>query len=228
MNCDEMRDLIAAYSLGTATPEERRAVEEHLESGDLHDESCDIREEITRTRATALGLALAAPEMEPPAVLRGRILQAAGSGSVTARSRRMPRWLAGGYSIAAVLAIAVIGLVAWNIVLQVDGESTTENFVHFYREGDGVWLRLETVLGRQHAVISLGGLDHLEAGLEYQLWAVRGEQVISLGVFNTNSEGRWAGDFEFAFFAGDRVSITIEQAGRSDKPTTEAVINTRF
>ena len=221
MNCDEVRDLIAAYSLGTATSEERRVVEEHIESCDMHDE-------IAETQATALGLALAASEMEPPATLRIRIMRAAGGEAVTARSRRMPRWLADGYSIAAVLAIAVIGLIAWNIVLQVNDKTPDENFVHLYREDDGDWLRLETVLGQPHAAISLGGLDHLEEGLEYQLWAVRGEQVISLGVFNTNPEGRWAGDFEFAFFAGDRVSITIEQAGGSDAPTTEAVINTRF
>ncbi len=221
MNCDEVRDLVAAYSLGTATPEERRAVEDHIKS-------CDLHEEIAETQATVLGLALAALEMEPPATLRDRIMRAAEGEAITARSRRMPRWLAGGYSIAAVLAIAVIGLVAWNIVLQVSDETSDENFVHSYREGDGDWLRVETVLGQPHAAISLGGLDHLEPGLEYQLWAVRDEQVISLGVFNTNPEGRWAGDFEFAFFAGDRVSITIEQAGGSDEPTTEAVMNTRF
>ena len=225
MNCDEVRDLIAAYSLGTATPEERRAVEDHLDS-------CDLHQEIAELQATALALALAAPEIEPSETLRGRIMQAAEGGAITARPRRMPqrmlRRLASGYSIAAVLAIAVIGLIAWNIVLQVNDEGSIENFVHFYKESDGDWLRVETVLGQPHAAISLGGLDQLEPGLDYQLWAVRGEQVISLGVFNTNPEGRWAGDFEFAFFLGDRVSITIEQAGGSDKPTTEPVVNTRF
>lgn len=223
MNCDELRDLIAAYSLGTATPEERGLVDEHLES-------CDLHEEIAAIRATALGLALSAPEIEPPAALRERIMAAAHGENVSVmpQARRMPRWLAGGYAIAAVLAVAVIGLVAWNVVLQVDDDGAIENFVHFYREGDGDWLRIETVLGEPHATISLGGLDHLEPGLDYQLWAVRNDQVFSLGVFNTNPEGRWAGDFEFAFFSGDRVSITIEQAGGSDKPTTEPVVNTRF
>ena len=225
MNCDEVRDLIAAYSLGTATPDERREVEDHLES-------CDLHQEIAEIQALALALALAAPEMEPPETLRGRIMQAAEDGAIAARPRRMPqgmlRRLVSGYSIAAVLAVAVIGLVAWNIVLQVNDEGSVENFVHSYKEGDGDWLRVETVLGQPHAAISLGGLDHLEPGRDYQLWAIRGEQVISLGVFNTNPEGRWAGDFEFAFFPGDRVSITIEQAGGSDKPTTEAVVNTRF
>lgn len=228
MNCDDLRDLIAAYSLGTATPEERDLVESHLES-------CDLHEEIAAIQATALALTLAAPEMDPPAGLRERIMAAAQEDADTASprvrqqaGRRMPRWLASGYSIAAVLAIAVIGLTAWNVVLQVDGDDATESFVHFYREGDGDWLRVETVLGQPHATISLGGLDHLEPGLDYQLWAVRDDEVFSLGVFNTNPEGRWAGDFEFAFFSGDRVSITIEQAGGSDKPTTEPVVNTRF
>lgn len=221
MNCDEVRDLIAAYSLGTATPEERKAVEDHLES-------CDLHGEIVEMQAAALGLALAAPEMEPPAALRARIMRAAQGKSTTAMPRRMPRWLASGYAIAAVLAIAVIGLVAWNIVLQVSDEDSVENFVHFYKEGDGDWLRVETVLGQPHAAISLGGLDHLDPGLDYQLWTFRDDQVFSLGVFNTNPEGRWAGDFEFAFFSGDRVSITIEQAGGSDNPTTEPVVSTRF
>ncbi len=224
MNCDEVRDLIAAYTLGTATPEERKAVEAHLET-------CDQHEDLAGIQAAALGLGLAAPELEPPPALRSRIMQAAGieAPEPQATTGRRGLWgLRGSYSIAAVLAIAVMALVAWNIVLQVDDESATENFVHFYKEGDGDWLRIETVLGQPHASISLGGLDHLEPGLDYQLWAVRGEQIFSLGVFNTNPEGRWAGDFEFAFFSGDRVSITVEESGGSDKPTTDPVVNTRF
>ena len=55
-----------------------------------------------------------------------------------------------------------------------------------------------------------------------------GSGNVTTGNVNTNPEGRWAGDFEFAFFSGDRVSITVEESGGSDEPTTDPVVNTRF
>ena len=139
MNCDEVRDLIAAYTLGTATPEERKAVEDHLESCDQHDELAGIQ-------ATALGLGLAAPELEPPPALRSRIMQAAGieDPEAEATTGRRGLWaLRGGYSIAAVLAIAVMGLVAWNIVLQIDDVSTMATAV---RNGLGI-ARMPCLIG---------------------------------------------------------------------------------
>ncbi len=51
MNCDEVRDLIAAYTLGTATPEERKAVEDHLQTCDLHDELAGIQAGTTNVAA---------------------------------------------------------------------------------------------------------------------------------------------------------------------------------
>ena len=59
MNCDEVRDLTGAYALGSVSPEEKRQVEDHLEDCDLHDE-------ISGLTTTALGLAAATQELEPP------------------------------------------------------------------------------------------------------------------------------------------------------------------
>ena len=223
MNCEEIRDLLAAYALGTATSEERAQVESHLDE-------CNLHPELRELSAVSASLALSVPEMAPPANLKARVLAAAAESQSPPIERATPLWrrLSTAYAIAAVLAIAVVVMTAWNVALQ--SEEATENFVHFYREGDGDWLRLETVLGKPPGRISLGGLDRLESGKAYQLWATRGEEVISIGVFNTNPEGRWAGDFDFAFFSGDTLWITIEPESGSTSPTdtNDPVVRTRF
>jgi|GEM_PF-5083261 hypothetical protein len=66
MNCDEVRDLTGAYALGSVSPGEKRQIEDHLEDCDLHDE-------IAGLTATAMGLASASLQLEPPVDLGGRI-----------------------------------------------------------------------------------------------------------------------------------------------------------
>ncbi|NQW17550.1 MAG: anti-sigma factor [Chloroflexi bacterium] len=221
MNCDEIRDLLGAYAIGVATAEERAQVEGHLEECDLHQELRDLS-------AVSATLAFSVPEMAPPASLKQRLMAAASETQPAKLELITPIWrrLATAYAIAAVLAIAVGALAVWNITLQTTSDS--DNFVHFYREGDGDWLRLETVLGEPKGTVSLGGLDRLESGMAYQLWATRGDEVISIGVFNTNPEGKWSGEFQFAFFSGDALWITVEPEQGSPEPTDEAVVRTRF
>lgn len=222
MNCDEVRDLIAAYSLGTATPEERLAVEGHMSTCDLHDD-------VATALAVSMAIAVAAPEIAPPAALKSRLLQAATATAPAkpAAALRRPalRFMFGGYSVAAVLAVVVIALTGWNLTLQTGRDET---FVHYYRGDDDNWLRIETVLGKPGADVSLGGLEPLEAGQRYQIWATRGDDVVPVGNFNTNAESRWAGEFNFTFFAADRVWITVEPGGGSPQPTGEAVLRTLF
>ena len=67
MNCEEVNELAAAYALRALEPDEQRDVEAHLGECDLHDE-------ISSLRATALALSATAPAQEPSAGLRERLL----------------------------------------------------------------------------------------------------------------------------------------------------------
>ena len=73
MNCEEVRQNAAAYALGALTEDERAAFERHVaECAEQHDMP-SYGEVISR-------LSEAAPEVDPPAGLRSRILAAAESG----------------------------------------------------------------------------------------------------------------------------------------------------
>ncbi len=235
MNCDDVRELAGAYALDALSSEERVELETHVESCDLHDD-------IASLRAAALGLAAIAPDREPSADLGARIIAAATSGEAAAPSVRLPDpasdeeraaprwrpWLRRN-ALAAGLAVLVLALLTWNLTLQFGDDAGVEPaFVHVYRGGDDLWLRVETTFGEPHATVALGGLSRLSSERTYQLWAIRDERWLSIGTFNTNPEGKWQGDFAFTLRSGDTLAVTIEDAGGSERPTAEPVMSTRL
>jgi hypothetical protein len=235
MSCEKIRELLAAVSLGAATVEERRQVEEHLLD-------CDLEHGEVEDTVVAALLAEAVEELAPPAALKGRLMAAAlgaGQGGSTApvapftpaksgaaTRRRWLRRVAGPYQVAAVLAVALVSMVAWNIQLQ--SQPGDEKFVHYYRGDTDNWMLLETELGTSGAHVSLGGLETLAGDTLYHLWATRGSDTVFVGVFNTNGEGQWAGDFDFTFYDEDRLWITAQGPGDGEGPQGDAVLRTRF
>lgn len=225
MNCEEIRDLIPAYALGTATADEINLVEDHLSS-------CGLHEDVTALRASAMLIATGSEPIDPPAALKAKIMaHATGSTASGSQERGAPRqpWqrrLLLANPIAAVLVVALGVMVVWNIMLQ--GADPPEKFVHYYWGNDNDWMRIETVLGDPGAEVSLGGFDRLDDSQLYHLWTTRGDQILLIGAFNVNPEGKWAGEFDFTFEEGDRVWMTPEPASGSDQPTGEAVFRTRF
>ena len=230
MNCDEVRELAGAYALDAVAEEERRQINEHLRSCDLHDE-------LAALRATALSLAATAPEREPPAELEARVIATAlsperaeqrFSDAAAPPGRAFPLpWLRR-HALVAALAALVVVLGAWNAALQFGDSGETETFVHLYRTESGLWLRVETQLGEPHADVALGGLERLPADQTYQLWAVRDGRWLSIGTFNANAEGGWQGDFDFALQSGDEIAVTVESAGGSERPTSDPLMTTRL
>ena len=225
MSCDDIRDLIPAYTIGTATQEEILAVENHLTECELHDDLVEIT-------ATSGLIALVADEREVPDSLKSRVMAHVKASDGQAANRSAPsrliskrRWFVGS-PIAALLVVALGAMAVWNIMLQ--SADSPERFVHYYWDNDNDWMRIETILGEQGAEVSLGGVDRLDSTHRYHLWTTRGEQVLLVGAFNVNPEGKWAGEFEFVFEEGDRVWMTTEPAGGSEQPTGDTVLRTRF
>ena len=68
MTHDEVSDLLSAHALGVLSAEEQRGVQAHLESC----QTC--ADEARRLQAVSDQLALVAPEREPPAALRSRLM----------------------------------------------------------------------------------------------------------------------------------------------------------
>ena len=82
MTCHEVRELLAALSLDALDADERDAVEDHLATC----QAC--ASELRAHEETIAALALALPQIDPPARLKGRILAAA----TTDRATRRPAW----------------------------------------------------------------------------------------------------------------------------------------
>ena len=66
MSCDKVRDLTGAYAIGAVSSYEKRLIEDHLIG-------CKLHAGISGLVGAVLGLSAAAPEMESPAGLVGRI-----------------------------------------------------------------------------------------------------------------------------------------------------------
>ena len=230
MNCDEVRDLSGAYALGSVSPEEKNQIEDHFAG-------CDLHPEISGLVATVAGLASAAPEMDPPAALGGRISAAirAEPGAATTATPHDPRiarpiWThaarLASWPVAATLAVGIGALIVWNVNMQLN--EPPENLVHFMKDADGDWVRIEAKLGEPGTAFALGGFETLPSDRSYQLWAMRDHDAISLGVFNTDDEGKWSGDMDVPLQRGDMIALTEEAAGGSIAPTMEPLISTRL
>jgi len=113
---DELHELTAAYALDALEPDEARAYEAHLDT-------CPrCREELAGLAGTASALAYAAAGPQPPAELRGRILETARAerqNVVPLRTRR-PLRLTPLVGIAAAAACLLVGLGIWNLSLHRD------------------------------------------------------------------------------------------------------------
>jgi hypothetical protein len=166
---DEIRDLIGAVVLGAATDAETALVSRHAAT--CH----ECRAELDGLRAAASALALAVPQVDPPAALKRSVMAAVRDDAARARPagasrsrRRLARWPA----LAGALAVLAAGLLAWNLTLQ-DGRSGTET-VAFAGTADapGATGRL-TVADDGTAVMRISGLPAPAAGEGYELWSVR-------------------------------------------------------
>lgn len=236
MNCEEVEELAGAYALQALPLETMRQVEEHLAS-------CSAHPDIAGLRAIALSLAMAAPEREPPPALRARLMQAIGGESAGATPSvpqmapstpargwswpRLPswRWLRPSpYSFAAVLAIAVVALLAWNVLLQISQDGDQETFVRTLADGGVASGRIVYIQEEGVALLTVEGLAPLPAEKTYQVWAISDGGATGIGLFNASANGEATAVMEVDLSGVEVVAITIEPAGGSPQPTTEPVL----
>jgi anti-sigma-K factor RskA len=247
MNCDEVSELLPAYALGALDPSELEAVEAHLATCALHGEALAF--ELTGARLSEL-----APEMEPPAALRERILTAAGAADEgviwsrpDAEAGRGVMWTdtedrgaAPGAGLSwwsawwgrlqftpyAAAAVLVLAVIGFVALDLVgdDGGPVTRT-----ASTNGVSTTLVYERAAAAGTISFEGLPALDAGSVYQLWTIAPDaNPASAGLLERGDDGTASQAVAGDFADGTTFAITVEPAGGSEQPTTEPLIATQL
>jgi anti-sigma-K factor RskA len=224
MRCEEVDELSGAYALGALPPNEQAEVEDHLAS-------CSRHPEMASLRLTAGALAVTAPEMEPAAALKTRLMDAiraeaapaAGLAPATEPSPGMLDRIFGllrsplpGYGLAAALAV-VIAVVVFS------GGGGDETIVREL-QGPGVSGQVVYVPDQQVAVVQVEGLAPAEAGQVYQVWAISEGTPASIGFLDVGPEGATAA-MRVQLRDGQVIAVTLEPTGGSPQPTTDPLFS---
>lgn len=230
MTCDEIRELLPAYALGVLDSDEHDAVEAHLGEGREHDE------ELTELRATVFALdrhaGYEAPEPSP--ALAERIRDIVATDAVTPPEPLRPRGDAAstGFvvpawgAVAAAIALLLIFGAGWLAGSTLGGSQG--EFDYIVQGAGGEVLEMAGPEGGDTVTVTMAGIETAPEGSAYQLWAVREDEWVSIGVCNTNENGWWRGDFDYAYQEGEQIALTVEPAGGSESPTSEPLLRSEF
>ena len=223
MNCQEVEDLIGAYALGALPAESLSEVRGHLATCVNHPEAAALR-------AVASSLTLAAPEVEPPAALKARLMAVVQEGLPQATPaperggligwfRRLTPWRAVTFALAGALVVAIIALIVTNTggsdesaqtAITLSGTNDASAVLHVLEDGI--------------VVMEAAGLEPLDRDHTYQVWAITSETPTSLGLLGPASDGEAIVAMRADLGGVDAVAVTAEPAGGSLAPTTDPVL----
>lgn len=248
MNCQDIEDLAGAIALGAVPEEEWADVREHLAT------CANAHTEVRRLLPIADLLLEAAPPVEPPAGLRERILAAAraeprSEGSPVPLASATPApvpitmtrswWRQPAWGVAAAAILVAAALAVWNISLQRNLTQTEQQLAAGQRVVEALAMGGQaapvnsTISGASGALVRHGdgngslvlhGLSP-QPGRTYQVWALRGGQPVSLGVFDPTTGGATIVRLNTDLRTADAVAITIEPGpSGSALPTSQPVL----
>lgn len=231
--CNRFDDLKEAYALGALTEDERREFENLLAA---HPE---LQAEIDDLESTANLLALAPQEQEPSPELRRNLLSSIGAedapeAPLEATPRRAGLFGPGplGYgtgALAAVAALAVVGLLVWNVSLRGEnedlrGEAQSRQIYELQGSGTAQNVRGEVVvLGDGRAVLMAEDMPSASEDEVYEAWLLRDGVPEPAGLFEPH-DGAAAMPIEGSVEGADAVAVTLEPAGGSSMPTSEPLL----
>lgn len=248
MNRARFDELKEAYVLGALPDDERRLFEEYLRD---HPE---YRAEVDELSGLAGLLALSTSEVEPSPRLRRNLMSVVESEASHTRSaargaarRSVLAWLSGLFTgqrfALGAAALAVIGLLSWNLVLQgevnnLEGEiAKTENARPQPAGSETIKLkgsaatqdaRVELVrLEDQRTILVAQNLPPIEQGKTYQLWVIDGDVPKPSSTFKTG-ENLISTPVKSSLEGADTVAITIEPAGGSQAPTSTPMMSAKL
>lgn len=232
MMSSDLHELAAPYALDALDADERERFERHL----AECEQCSVQLVELQEAAGALAFAVEGPE--PPASLRGRILESAraeNGGKVIAFPRK--RWaLPAVATIAAVAACAAVGLGIWasSLSRSLDQErSAKAGYARAFEllGGDAQVKRLTDAEGRLlvasgggDAALVVCGLAPAPAGKTYEAWVIEGKTPRPAGLFRGGS-GCPPVLLEREVPTGAIVGVTLEREGGAQTPTGPILVH---
>lgn len=234
MDRDRFEDLLAAYALRALSEEERRELEDYLDS---HPER---RAEAEELAALANLMALAPAEHEPSPELRENIMrvveseaapQQAGRPSALDRLRESLTLRRLGLAAAALLAVA---LLSWNVLLQSEVQDLrgqlAESQTTYAMQGTGTASTAEAEiveLENGRAVLVAENIPSVPEDQTFQIWVIEDGTPEPGGTFRPE-DGTTAAALDTPITGAEAVAVTVEPAGGSDQPTSDPVLQTNI
>ena len=228
----ELENSVAAYVLGAAEEEEMTAVRAHLGG------CADCRELATRLQRAADALPLATDLVGPPERLKARILAAAAASSRSPSSRPPSRarvlplrrvsatgrgWgtrFADDFPRAAVaaLALAVLGLGAWNLQLvnKLGHQPTQSQLAKTTLLGRGEMAGAQASIvdfkGQSVALVTFSRMPTPPAGKVYEVWLIPASgEPEGVAVFQPEGDGSKTVVLSHDLLQYKVIAVTVEQ-----------------
>lgn len=230
MQHGEIKDLLAAYALGSVSSDERGEVDRHLSSCD------ECRAELADYEAVTGSLAFAVEPVQPPAGFTERVVSAAvGDRPAPTTQRTARRWGRLGIVAGAALIAAFVVIGATVLESRQDSQRR-EDVLALLATGEGISLTGDDdVIGRVAGdEFAIAGVESAPDGKTYQLWLMRGEgcpsddpaecELVSAGTFDTE-DGVALVDLDEPSAEWEDAAVTIEDEEGAEFPTTEPFVH---
>jgi anti-sigma-K factor RskA len=237
MSNEELQDQYELFVLGVADAEARQDIEQRLSAGDA-----EVEAGVALAREIVAGLSLVAPQLEPPAHLRQRVMSA-----VRPETRTFGGWLWAWTAATALLAVLTLNF--WQ-----REQTKARELAEARRELAATGARLETVaqllqfleepqvriasFGRQlpapprgkllvspnrGVLLLVNNLPPAAEGRVFQMWLVpKSGGPVPAGTFQTSADGRalHVNTQSVNFDTTAAVALSVEPVGGSAAPTT--------
>jgi anti-sigma-K factor RskA len=242
VNRELLREQCEAYVLGQLSDAERQEIDALLDRGDP-----ECTQALREASEVIAGVAWSAPAVEPPALLRTRVLKQLPAAS--AKSGK-PNWLAiAGWAAAACLAIAAFMQYSSASRTRAELASARQEAISLSQQLSAQREVLDIVLSRDARLVPLGASGQQPllrafwsgqgklvlagnnvpapaAGQTLQLWVVpKSGNPVSAGLFAPDAEGRVLHVAESlpAQASAAALAVSVEPAGGSPQPTTQPI-----
>lgn len=230
---EEMKDLIAAYVLGSVPAEEVPRVRSHI----LTCEECMREADSYSEVAGSLGLATGEEPLPPgfaDKVLAQARSEAPGPVDELEAARRKRRWtgrfkapsLISAAAVLAAFALVTGSLVQTRSKLR-ERDQVLTALIHSKGAADlqgDVGATGKLVPTSEGAYLLVAGLGEPPAGHTYQLWLLHGTSPTSAGTFDPDDGvAIITTNLDTASF--DAAAVTIEPQGGSPEPTTDPILS---
>jgi anti-sigma-K factor RskA len=222
-------DELPAYALGSLDKEEAQQVRQHLDG-------CSVcRAELVAYQNVTEQIGLAAPQIEPPAELRQKVLARAGQSQKAAQVEKpafnfsdwirswITPWRFAAFLL--VLALAVGNLFFWSQSQQAQTGFRTIRLAGTSVSQQAVGMIVISREG-EYGTLVVDHLKPLDAQHQYQLWLIKDGLRTSGGVFSVNDSGYNS----LLVYSPSPLSsynsfgITVEPVGGSPGPTGPKVL----